>query len=83
MAVRNENQLAAFLNNGWVMCDEKEEKTDYSQPVNTTEEKYTKTDINRMSKAELLARAKETGVEGAEEMTGAELKEYLINLFGL
>lgn len=43
----------------------------------------TKTDINRMSKAELLQRAKNTGVDGAEDMTGAELKEYLIAVFGL
>jgi hypothetical protein len=87
MAVRDEHQLAAFLNNGWVRCDEKEEKSDFSQYMNPPEEptgtNYTKTDINRMSKAELLERAKATGVEGAEDMTGTELKEYLIALFGL
>lgn len=44
---------------------------------------YTKTDINRMPVSELRTLALNTGVENAEEMTGAELKEYLINVFGL
>lgn len=43
----------------------------------------TKTDINRMNKAELLEMAKEYEVEGADDMTGAELKEYLLNMLGL
>lgn len=47
------------------------------------QKQYTKTDINRMSTAELRKMAVNTGVEGANEMTGAELKEYLISLFGL
>lgn len=45
--------------------------------------KYTKSDIQRMNKAELLELARNTGVEGADEMTGQELKEYLLNVFGL
>lgn len=50
----------------------------------TKEEKpYTKTDINKMSKAELQELARNTGVEGVDEMTGAELKEYLFSVFGL
>lgn len=50
----------------------------------TKEEKpYTKTDINKMSKAELQELARNTGVEGVDEMTGAELKEYLFGVFGL
>lgn len=47
------------------------------------DKKYTKTDINRMSVSELRKMALSTGVEGADEMTGAELREYLISLFGL
>lgn len=47
------------------------------------EKQYTKTDINKMNKAELLEMAKRTGVDGADDMTGAELKEYLLNMFGL
>lgn len=47
------------------------------------EKKYTKTDINRMSTAELRKLAASDGVENAEEMTGSELKEYFISMFGL
>ena len=51
----------------------KEEKSD----------ELTKTDINRMKTAELREMAINSGVENAEEMTGTELKEYMIALFGL
>lgn len=44
---------------------------------------YTKTQINRMNVDELRRMAANTGVEGADKMTGTELKEYLISLFGL
>lgn len=44
---------------------------------------YTKTDINRMSVSDLRQIVMSTGVENADIMTGAEMKEYLINLFGL
>lgn len=47
------------------------------------EPKYTKTDINRMSTAELKELALANGVKNAEEMTGAELKKCLISAFGL
>lgn len=45
--------------------------------------RMTKTDINRMPVDELRKMAMNTGVEGAESMTGAELKKYLIDIFGL
>jgi len=45
--------------------------------------KYTKTEIIRMNKAELQELAKNIGVEGTDEMSGAELKEYIISVFGL
>lgn len=52
--------------------------------LETQEEKtYTKTDINRMNKAELQDMARNTGVEGVDDMTGTELKEYLFSVFGL
>lgn len=52
--------------------------------LETQEDKrYTKTDINRMSVSELRKMALNAGVDGADEMTGAELKEYLISLLGL
>lgn len=51
--------------------------------VEVEEEKYTKTDINRMSTAELKALAKSESIESAEDMTGAELKKVLIEHFDL
>lgn len=44
---------------------------------------YSKTDINRMNVSDLKQIAKNTGVDGYENMTGAELKECLISTFGL
>ena len=45
--------------------------------------RYTKTEINRMSTADLQALAAEHGIEGAGEISGAELKRILIEQFGL
>ena len=44
---------------------------------------HTKTEINRMSTAELQELALENDIEGAEQMTGAELKKVFIEKFGL
>ena len=44
---------------------------------------HTKTEINRMLTAELQELALENNVDGAEQMTGAELKKVLIEKFGL
>ena len=44
---------------------------------------HTKTEINRMSTAELQELALENNIDGAEQMTGAELKKVLIEKFGL
>ena len=44
---------------------------------------YTKTEVNRMSTAELKELAKLHGVEDAYEMTGGEIKKVLIEKFGL
>ena len=44
---------------------------------------HTKTEINRMSTAELQELALENDIDGAEQMTGAELKKILIEHFGL
>lgn len=57
-------------------------------PKNTTSEssdfkQYTKSEINRMSTAELQSLAKENGITDAEETTGGELKKILIEKFGL
>lgn len=50
---------------------------------NSAKKKYTKSDIQRMNKAELQELARNSGVEGAGEMTGQELKEYILSVFGL
>lgn len=69
---------------------EEPKQDDFSQHMNapeiteeSTEVKYTKTEINRMSTAELKEVAKLNGVEDADDMTGGELKKVLIDKFGL
>lgn len=47
------------------------------------EQQYTKTDIQRMSKDDLISLAVKIGIDGAEEMSGADLKRELIEEFGL
>lgn len=61
------------------------ETNDFSQYMNppTEEKAYTKTDINRLSTAELKELATKQGIENAEDMTGADLKKVLIEKFGL
>lgn len=48
-----------------------------------TEKHYTKSEINRMSLAELQNLAAEVGVENAFETNGGQLKKILIELFNL
>ena len=69
---------------------EKPKEDDFSQYMNqpeieeeSTKAKYTKTEINRMSTAELKSLAIENGIDGANEMTGADLKKVLIEHFKL
>lgn len=47
------------------------------------EQQYTKTDINRMSKEDLVSLANEVGIIGAEDKSGSDLKKELIEKFGL
>ena len=49
----------------------------------TTNTNYTKTDIKRMPLDELKALATENGIDGANDMTGGELKDILISKFNL
>ena len=44
---------------------------------------YTKTEINRMSTADLKKPASENGIENATEINGSDLKKKLIEKFGL
>ena len=48
-----------------------------------SDKSYTKTEINRMSTADLQSLAAEQGIENANEISGAELKKLLIEKFGL
>ena len=47
------------------------------------DKKYTKKDITFMKVANLREIAAENGIENPDELTGAELKEILIEKFGL
>ena len=44
---------------------------------------YTKTDINRMSTADLQKLAGEKGIENADSFSGADLKKMLIEFLNL
>lgn len=48
-----------------------------------TEKQYTKSEINRLSTAELQELASSVGIDGADEMTGSTLKKLLIEHFEL
>lgn len=53
-------------------------------PLETQEEKnYTKSEINRMSTADLQNLAAAEGIEDAYEKSGNELKKILVEHFGL
>lgn len=49
----------------------------------TYSEKYTKTEINKMSIAELKNLATSVGIADADKKTGSELKKMLIEFYGL
>lgn len=59
------------------------EEKELELPFVTVGAKYTKTEINRMPLAELKKLAAEKKVEGAESMSGADIKKALIELFEL
>lgn len=48
-----------------------------------TPKQYSKTDINTMKTADLQNLAASVEIDGAEEMTGGELKKLLIEYYGL
>lgn len=66
--------------------DEVPESNSNSVPsdlMNPPETPYTKTEINRMSTADLKKLASENGIENATEINGSDLKKMLIEKFGL
>ena len=69
------------MNGKWYKA--KEEISLAKPQAEAKQNQYTKTEINRMSTAELQTLALENGVDGSNEMTGAELKKVLIEKFGL
>ena len=52
-----------------------------NEPEETKETEYTKTEINRMSTADLKELAEKNGLDNS--LSGAELKKLLINHYGL
>lgn len=58
-----------------------EEVPEEKSPVSSVG--YTKTEINRMSTADLQKLATEQGIENAQATSGAELKEIMIAKFKL
>ena len=74
-------QNAMKMNGKWYKAGEEISLAKPQEEVKQNQ--YTKTEINRMSTAELQTLALENGVDGSNEMTGAELKKVLIEKFGL
>lgn len=72
MEVRTDVQASAFLSNGWKKVEQTKAK-----------ETYTKTDIMRMKLEDLKTLANEVGMTVEEEITGAKLKERIIEKLGL
>lgn len=66
--------------------DEVPESNSNSVPsdfMNPPETPYTKTEINRISTADLKKLASENGIENATEINGGDSKKMLIEKFGL
>lgn len=74
IAVRDKNQLAAFLNNRWEVVER--------EPVEKKSE-YKKSDISKMNVEDLKKLATQLEIEGAEESTGEALKAAVIEKLGL
>lgn len=87
MAVRDNNQAAAFLNAGWTKAGETESvatKPNVAPVENTTTETaYTRTTISRLNVAELKELATKEGLDDVEKKSGSELKRELIEHFDL
>ena len=84
-SVRDKNHLSAFLNNGWIVdnsTQKAEKEPDDSNSENHEDEnagkQYSKSDISRMSTADLKTLAPTLGIEVTEDSTGATLNEEII-----
>ena len=86
MEVGTDVQASAFIRNGWdVVKDEANEESNNAtegeedeEPKDEVGNKYSKSDISRMSTADLKTLAPTLGIEVTEESTGAKLKEEII-----
>ena len=56
---------------------------EFEEEMKAKEKIYTKTEINRMSTSELKRLSAQYDIDGAENMTGGELKKVLIEKFEL
>lgn len=65
------------------LVEEEFTDNDIELEEDSAEKKYTKSEINRMSTAELQNLAAEVGIEDAFEKSGSKLKEMLIEYYGL
>lgn len=83
MVVRTEMQASAFLNSGWVRAGAVENINEPDGKQGDGAKKYTRTEIARMKTDDLRALATELGLAVTEESTGADLKDTLIEHFGL
>ena len=78
MEVSTDVQASAFIRNGWTRTESNKSDSD-----NSTEKQYSKSEIQRMSTADLKTLAPTLGIEVTEESTGAKLKEEIIEKLGL
>lgn len=72
-----------FVVDGKVLGKVKEDVIEITDKETVKENQFTKTEINRMPIHELKALASVNGIEGWNDMTGAELKKTLIEKFNL
>lgn len=91
MAVRDANQLAAFLNNGWEEAKDDvkvEPKTEVKTEVvsedrePSNEVKWTKEEIEKMPFMKLKSIAKKNGID-VEDKKAAEIRAELIEKLGV
>ena len=78
MEVCTDVQASAFIRHGWVVED-----GNTTQTAKKEEKQYSRSEISRMSTADLKTLAPILGIEVTEESTGAKLKEEIIAKLGL
>lgn len=91
MAVRDANQLAAFLNNGWEEAKDNTEVKAVNEPESevlsevkesSDEVKWTKDEIDKMPFMKLKSIAKKNGID-VDDKKAAEIRAELIEKLGV